>query len=231
VTSKVRVLLSTYAKTGHWTRYIEAFGPDPISAACRAPKHLLVKHGLPPGVEAQQERRLHRLLVAAHSGLILAQPNSLAELHSRAGSLSLGSAATWARLAIQASYSGVPLLGGTPSGRPPNHVGSVSAAVSPIVRPPVAHDMSGKHDPKRINVRTSFIMAALIHRPVSIATAPASLLDLMDALPMVIPQGLTMKGEGAGSGRVGAGSVRRTAVSSRAGLPSWAISILPCYRF
>jgi hypothetical protein len=39
-------VLSIYAKTGYWTRYIEVFGPDPTSAACRAPRHLLVKHGL-----------------------------------------------------------------------------------------------------------------------------------------------------------------------------------------
>lgn len=39
-------VLSTYAKTKHWTRYTEVFGPDPTSAACRAPAHLLVKHGL-----------------------------------------------------------------------------------------------------------------------------------------------------------------------------------------
>jgi hypothetical protein len=39
-------ILKTYAQTGHWTRDVRAFGPEPTSPACRAPRHLLVKHGL-----------------------------------------------------------------------------------------------------------------------------------------------------------------------------------------
>jgi len=39
-------VLKTYAMTGHWTRDVTNFGPDPTSPACRAPRHLLVKHGL-----------------------------------------------------------------------------------------------------------------------------------------------------------------------------------------
>src|SRR6202165_2925527 len=76
------------------------------------------------------------------------------------GLLTFGSAASLARLAIKALYSGVPFLGGTPSGSPPNHVGRISALVSPIVRPPVAQDISGKHAPKRISLRTNFITTA-----------------------------------------------------------------------
>ncbi|MGY4572598.1 helix-turn-helix domain-containing protein [Bradyrhizobium sp. USDA 3256] len=39
-------VLSRYAKTGEWTRHVHQFGPDPSSPACRAPRHLLIKHGI-----------------------------------------------------------------------------------------------------------------------------------------------------------------------------------------
>ena len=50
-----------------------------------------------------------------------------------------GLAASWARVAIQASYSGVPRRGGTPGGMPPIHCG-MSASRSPAVLP--AQDVS-----------------------------------------------------------------------------------------
>ncbi len=52
----------------------------------------------------------------------------------------LGLAASWARLAINSSYSGVPRRGGASAGRPPIQCG-MSAICSPGVRPP-AHDNS-----------------------------------------------------------------------------------------
>jgi hypothetical protein len=39
-------VLSMYARTGHWTRHVDQLGPDPSSPACRAPRHLLIKHGI-----------------------------------------------------------------------------------------------------------------------------------------------------------------------------------------
>lgn len=39
-------VLLTYVKTGNWTRHVDQFGPDPSSPACRAPRHLLIKHGI-----------------------------------------------------------------------------------------------------------------------------------------------------------------------------------------
>jgi hypothetical protein len=39
-------VLSTYRKIGRWTRHVASFGDDPTSPNCRAPHHLLVKHGL-----------------------------------------------------------------------------------------------------------------------------------------------------------------------------------------
>jgi hypothetical protein len=39
-------ILKTYVMTGYWTRDVGSFGPEPTSPACRAPRHLLVKHGL-----------------------------------------------------------------------------------------------------------------------------------------------------------------------------------------
>jgi hypothetical protein len=39
-------ILKMYAATGHWTRHVGVFGPNPTSPGCRAPKHLLIKHGL-----------------------------------------------------------------------------------------------------------------------------------------------------------------------------------------
>ena len=53
-----------------------------------------------------------------------------------------GLAASWARAAIHASYSGVPRRGGTPGGMPPIHCG-MSASRSPAVCP--AHDVSMTH--------------------------------------------------------------------------------------
>lgn len=38
-------LLRTYARTGIWSRHVDVVGPDPASAACRAPRHLLAKYG------------------------------------------------------------------------------------------------------------------------------------------------------------------------------------------
>ena len=53
-----------------------------------------------------------------------------------------GRAASWARAAIQASYSGVPRRGGTSEGRPPIQCG-MSAIRSPAVF--MAHDVSMMH--------------------------------------------------------------------------------------
>ncbi|MGX1417436.1 helix-turn-helix domain-containing protein [Bradyrhizobium elkanii] len=39
-------ILLTYVRTGNWTRHVDQFGPDPSSPACRAPRHLLIKHGI-----------------------------------------------------------------------------------------------------------------------------------------------------------------------------------------
>jgi hypothetical protein len=50
-----------------------------------------------------------------------------------------GRAASSARFAIHASYSGVPRRGGVPSGRPPIHDG-MSAMCSPAVLPPAQPD-------------------------------------------------------------------------------------------
>src|SRR5439155_14420566 len=47
--------------------------------------------------------------------------------------------ASWARLAIHASYSGVPRRGGASAGSPPIQCG-MSAICSPAVRPPVHDD-------------------------------------------------------------------------------------------
>ena len=99
-----------------------------------------------------------------------------------------GSAARWARLAIQASYSGVPLLGGNPWGSPPNHVGNVSAAVSPIVRLPVAHDISGKHGPKRISLRISFTMAELYTLRFQSPHCRTTFVAALHSLTVMIPQ-------------------------------------------
>lgn len=45
-------VLSTYKKLGRWTRHTALFGPPPSSPECRAPKHLLTKHGIPTGEAA-----------------------------------------------------------------------------------------------------------------------------------------------------------------------------------
>ena len=58
-----------------------------------------------------------------------------------------GRAASCARAAIIASYSGVPRRGGAPSGRPPIQCG-MSAIVSPAVRPP-AQAGSARHARQR----------------------------------------------------------------------------------
>jgi hypothetical protein len=42
-------VLATYVKARYWTRHVNVFGPDPSSPGCRAPIHLLVKHGLALG--------------------------------------------------------------------------------------------------------------------------------------------------------------------------------------
>jgi hypothetical protein len=39
-------VLSTYAKTGHWTRFVDQFGSAPSSPECRVPQRLLIKHGI-----------------------------------------------------------------------------------------------------------------------------------------------------------------------------------------
>jgi hypothetical protein len=39
-------VLTTYVSTGHWTRFVDQFGSAPSSPDCRAPRHLLVKHGI-----------------------------------------------------------------------------------------------------------------------------------------------------------------------------------------
>jgi hypothetical protein len=39
-------ILSTYVNTGHWTRHVDQCGSEPPSPDCRAPRHLLIKHGI-----------------------------------------------------------------------------------------------------------------------------------------------------------------------------------------
>ncbi|WP_027579152.1 MarR family transcriptional regulator [Bradyrhizobium sp. Ai1a-2] len=39
-------VLSTYSKLGRWTKHVTHFGPAPDSPDCRAPQHLLEKHGI-----------------------------------------------------------------------------------------------------------------------------------------------------------------------------------------
>jgi hypothetical protein len=39
-------ILSTYVNTGHWTRHVDKCGSEPPSPNCRAPRHLLIKHGI-----------------------------------------------------------------------------------------------------------------------------------------------------------------------------------------
>jgi len=39
-------ILSAYAKTGRWTRHVDQCGSEPPSPGCRAPRHLLIKHGI-----------------------------------------------------------------------------------------------------------------------------------------------------------------------------------------
>jgi hypothetical protein len=39
-------VLSTHVNTGHWTRYVDQYGSAPSSPDCRAPRHLLIKHGI-----------------------------------------------------------------------------------------------------------------------------------------------------------------------------------------
>jgi hypothetical protein len=39
-------ILSTYVKTGRWTRHVDQCGSEPPSPDCRAPRHLLIKHGI-----------------------------------------------------------------------------------------------------------------------------------------------------------------------------------------
>jgi hypothetical protein len=39
-------ILSTYVNTGHWTRHVAQCGSEPPSPDCRAPRHLLIKHGV-----------------------------------------------------------------------------------------------------------------------------------------------------------------------------------------
>jgi hypothetical protein len=39
-------ILSTYVNTGHWTRHVAQCGSAPPSPGCRAPRHLLIKHGI-----------------------------------------------------------------------------------------------------------------------------------------------------------------------------------------
>ncbi|MGY3605141.1 MULTISPECIES: hypothetical protein [unclassified Bradyrhizobium] len=47
-------VLSTYIKFGRWTRYVSRFGPAPESPDCRAPQHLLKKHGLASFAQAAE---------------------------------------------------------------------------------------------------------------------------------------------------------------------------------
>jgi hypothetical protein len=39
-------LLASYVKTGRWTRHVDQCGSEPPSPDCRAPRHLLIKHGI-----------------------------------------------------------------------------------------------------------------------------------------------------------------------------------------
>ena len=102
--------------------------------------------------------------------------------------LPFGSAACCARLAIHASYSGVPLLGGNPWGSPPNHVGNVSAAVSPIVRLPAAHDISGKHAPKSTSPRISFTMGELYTLRFQTPHCRTTVVATLHCLTVMIPR-------------------------------------------
>lgn len=39
-------VLSLYVRTGHWTRHVNQFGPEPSSPGCRVPQQLLLKYGI-----------------------------------------------------------------------------------------------------------------------------------------------------------------------------------------
>ncbi|MBB4375614.1 hypothetical protein [Bradyrhizobium sp. SBR1B] len=39
-------VLTSFKSTGNWTKYVDEFGPDPSSPACRVPEHMLLKYGL-----------------------------------------------------------------------------------------------------------------------------------------------------------------------------------------
>lgn len=39
-------LLASYVRTGRWTRHVDQCGSEPPSPDCRAPRHLLIKHGI-----------------------------------------------------------------------------------------------------------------------------------------------------------------------------------------
>jgi len=77
--------------------------------------------------------------------------------------LPFGRAASSARLAIQASYSGVPIRGGIPVGSPPSHCGTASII---WLRCCVdAQDTNAKHIPKEISLQTDFMVDGLILLP------------------------------------------------------------------
>lgn len=39
-------MLASYVRTGRWTRHVDQCGSEPPSPDCRAPRHLLIRHGL-----------------------------------------------------------------------------------------------------------------------------------------------------------------------------------------
>jgi hypothetical protein len=47
--NQFNAVLKTYKQTGHWTRHVDAYGPDPTSPNCRVPQHLLERYGLVRG--------------------------------------------------------------------------------------------------------------------------------------------------------------------------------------
>jgi hypothetical protein len=86
------------------------------------------------------------------------------------GCSDFGLAASWARAAIHASYSGVPRRGGAPAGMPPIHCG-MSARLSPAVFP--AQDgstMHARHRKAQLSIGGNRFIPAWCHAIVAIAT-------------------------------------------------------------
>ena len=82
-----------------------------------------------------------------------------------------GRAASWARAAIHASYSGVPRRGGTPEGMPPIQCG-MSAIRSPAVFPPAQDDstMHARHSKAQSSNGGNRFIRAGCHGNVAVPT-------------------------------------------------------------